>query len=317
MAKKVYINAATAIAPNGVMGDDNMLHAVEPDYKEIIANANLRRRMSHIVKMGVACGLQCIQKNGNKPIDAIITATGLGCLADTEKFLNAIIDSNEQLLNPTAFTQSTFNIIGSQIALLTNNKSYNNTYVHRGLSFESALIDGMMRIKEGDENVLVGAMDEVNQTAQTIMTRLGLLDNVTMGEGAQFFVLANEPNSAINPELKAIKTYSGKFTSDEMIQHIKEFLKGANIGLSDIDILLTGDNGNTDHDKIYTDIAKSLFSSAKWYSFKDVCGEYPTASSNAFYMATKQLMLSIKAEQNVLIYNHYNAKNHSLILLGR
>lgn len=38
------------------------------------------------------------------------------------------------------------------------------TYVHRGLSFESALLDGMMRIWEGDENVLVGAIDEITLT---------------------------------------------------------------------------------------------------------------------------------------------------------
>ena len=36
------------------------LQACEPDYKDIIANATLRRRMSRIVKMGVACGLECM-----------------------------------------------------------------------------------------------------------------------------------------------------------------------------------------------------------------------------------------------------------------
>ena len=33
--------------------------AQEPDYKEMITNANLRRRMSRMIKMGVACGLEC------------------------------------------------------------------------------------------------------------------------------------------------------------------------------------------------------------------------------------------------------------------
>lgn len=51
-------------------------------------------------------------------VDAIITATGLGCLADTEKFMNALMDNREQMLNPTAFIQSTFNTVGAQLALL-------------------------------------------------------------------------------------------------------------------------------------------------------------------------------------------------------
>ena len=32
------------------------------DYKEIIADPALRRRMSRIVKMGVACGLNTLKK---------------------------------------------------------------------------------------------------------------------------------------------------------------------------------------------------------------------------------------------------------------
>ena len=44
-------------------------------------------------KMGVACGLECINTLPSRKVDAIITATGLGCLADTEKFLNTIIEN--------------------------------------------------------------------------------------------------------------------------------------------------------------------------------------------------------------------------------
>lgn len=292
-----------------------MLHAIEPDYKDIITNANLRRRMSHFVKMGVACGLQCIQKNASRPIDAIITATGLGCIADTEKFLCSIIENNEQLLNPTAFTQSTFNVVGAQIALLTNNHAYNNTFVHRGLSFESALIDAMMRINEGDKNILVGAIDEATAITQAIMQRLGLLNDATLGEGAQFFAIGDEPLGAYT-ELKAVKTLSGKIDHAEVSSAIRKLLANAGIEPNNIDILLTGKNGNTEQDKIYAAIEKNLFESATQLSFKDICGEYPTASSYAFYVAVDRLMSSA-APKNILIYNHYNAINHSIILLGR
>ena len=63
--------------------------------------------------------------------------------------MNALMDNREQMLNPTAFIQSTFNTVGAQLALLLKIHAYNVTYVHRGLSFESALIDGIISIAEG------------------------------------------------------------------------------------------------------------------------------------------------------------------------
>ena len=37
-----------------------------------------RRRMSRMIKMGVACGLECLKDIPSEKVDAIITATGLG-----------------------------------------------------------------------------------------------------------------------------------------------------------------------------------------------------------------------------------------------
>lgn len=145
----------------------------EPDYKLLIPNATLRRRMSRMVRMGVATGLQCIGETA-VPVDAILTATGLGCLADTEKFMNTILEHNEELLTPTAFIQSTFNTIGAQIALLTGNHSYNTTYVHRAFSLESALLDAALLLQEGEaSSVLVGAVDEMTPALEAILGRLG------------------------------------------------------------------------------------------------------------------------------------------------
>lgn len=100
MMQPVYINHIASIHADTASGESPYLFANEPDYKSIITNAALRRRMSRIVKMGVACGLECISTLPSEKVHAVITATGLGCLADTEKFLNTIIENEEQLLNP-------------------------------------------------------------------------------------------------------------------------------------------------------------------------------------------------------------------------
>lgn len=177
----VYINA---ISSN---------QTLNTDIKELIPNAAVRRRMSEIVKMGVSVGMECVNKVGSEKIDAIITATGLGCLADSEKFLKIILDNSEDLLNPTPFIQSTFNTVGGQIALLCENNSYNMTYTHRGSSLESALLDAILLLENNEAtNVLVGAFDCNTPTLVEIFSKLRFWKDKSLGEGAFFFILSKE-----------------------------------------------------------------------------------------------------------------------------
>lgn len=316
MTKKYYINAIASIAPDGKVSDNGIFNTIEPNYKDIIQNANMRRRMSRIIKMGVAGGLTCLNEQNTTSADSIITATGLGCLVDTEKFLNAVIENNEEMLNPTAFIQSTFNTIGSQIALLIGSHSYNNTFVHRGLSFESALIDSMMRINEGDKNSLVGAIDEVTPASHIIMKRLGLLNGIIAGEGANFFLLSDEKNANTYARLCDVQTHVGKIEEEKLAPIIDRFLKRNGVAKENINILMTGHNGNTEQDKLYDYIENDLFAHSAKTTFKNTCGEYMTASSYAMWKASNLLKEKSGETQYLLIYNHWNRINHSLILLA-
>ena len=182
--KPVYINIAQSDAK------------LTDDVKTLIPDAALRRRMSRLVKSGVSVGMACVQRC-SQPIDAIITATGFGCLDDSEKFLRTLIENDEQLLNPTPFIQSTFNTVGGQIGLLCKNHCYNMTYTHRGRSFESALMDAMLLIQSGEAHcVLLGAFDQNTPSQLKIMERMGLWRHATAGEGAYFFVLSDSKNDS-------------------------------------------------------------------------------------------------------------------------
>lgn len=258
----------------------------EPDYKQLISNATLRRRMSRMVRMGVATGLQCLEET-TAPVDAILTATGLGCLADTEKFMNTILDHNEELLTPTAFIQSTFNTIGAQIALLTGNHSYNTTYVHRAFSLESALLDAALLLQEKEAlSVLVGAVDEMTPALQTILGRLGLWRKAKPGEGAAFFLLSGQPSASCIASLQDMELFSGHFTEEEVKQRMTAFLRH---------------NEASDARVIFPD------------EYKQYCGEYPTAISFALWYACNRLQ-----EENdprpVLLYNSF-LNNHSFLLI--
>ena len=176
---KLYVNCITSGA------------GLRRDIKELIPEMNLRRRMSRVVKSGVAAGIESLLEFGDRAaVEAVVTATGLGCIADSEKFLDSLIANEERMLNPTPFIQSTFNTVGAQIALL---HCYNTTYANRWTSFENALTDAALRIGAGlSRAVLVGAFDETTPSAGIILQRLGVAQQGGWGESSIFFVLTAE-----------------------------------------------------------------------------------------------------------------------------
>ena len=139
--------------------DGNRLKCIEPDYKEYIKPIQMRR-MSRTLKMGVSAAGKCLRDAGVEVPDAIIVGTGLGMIADTEKFLRSIIDNKETLLTPTSFIQSTHNTIGAHIAVMLKCNKYNLTYVNDFLSFENALLDTMIRLLEDPaEKILLACIE--------------------------------------------------------------------------------------------------------------------------------------------------------------
>lgn len=337
-----YIQSISSISPQPTFGTDDFLastveatnslslQAVEPDYKNFITDANLRRRMSRIVKMGVSAALDCVNNSLIDNPDAIITATGLGCLADTEKFMNAIIDNDEQLLNPTGFIQSTFNTIGAQIALILKNHNYNFTYVHRGFSFESALIDALMQLEDEEaQSVLVGAIDEITPTSRHIMQRMGFWHGgAKMGEGAQFFMLSSQPSKKDFAKINDVFTFQLSDKKNNTTEHINSFLKKNGINPNDIDLILTGDTGDKSQDIHYQNLKSDIFKQTPSASFKNICGEYQTASSFGMWCAANILKrqqipavlnssTTPKGINRILLYNVYRNTNHSLILLEK
>src|SRR6186713_3358632 len=158
--------------PLAYMGDKLSCH--EPDYSSYIDPKQLRR-MSRIIKMGVAAGSMALKQSGISVPNGIITGTAYGCLDDTGIFLNRMIENKEYALNPTPFIQSTHNTIGSQIALLLQCQGYNQTYTQGGFSFENALLDAMLLLKEDPQkHLLAGGVDETTPASHKIRSRFGL-----------------------------------------------------------------------------------------------------------------------------------------------
>jgi hypothetical protein len=297
----------------------------EPDYKLYIPDSTARRRMTRAVKMGVAAALQCLSGVQKTP-DALLTATGLGCLGDTEKFLRTIIENEEELLNPTPFIQSTFNTVGSQVAMAVKNTNYNNTYVHRGFAFENALLDGMMMLSEGEaKNVLVGSYEEITDTSFDIQSRLGFYrKGGKAGEGAQFFRLSTEEKSPCMLRDMAFAFHPSK---EDLQKKLDAFLCKQNLRREDIDLLISGDGGSKDEKPFYEQVEKN-FSEASIVKYKHLAGDYQTVSSFALWLGVQMIekqeipayfLHTDKSREikKILIYNHFRNINHTFVLIER
>lgn len=170
--------------------------ADEPDYKEVITDANSRRRMGRLLKMAVWCGLKSLDGVPSERVAGIITSTGAGFMKDTISFGSSIFDREETLLNPSPFMQSTFNTASGYIALIRKIHAYNTTYVQQADGFAASLVDAAILLDDaGEGNVaLVGAFDEVTPEVDVIRQRLGLYrvgdGFLPLGEGAAAFLLS-------------------------------------------------------------------------------------------------------------------------------
>ncbi|MGG7553195.1 beta-ketoacyl synthase N-terminal-like domain-containing protein [Chryseobacterium arthrosphaerae] len=349
----VYINSASCISVQDTLNENilqnlspetsvQIIKAIEPNYKEFIPPAMIRR-MSKAVKMSSVASHNALKEAGIEKPDAIIVGTGMGCSQDSEKFLKNVIDNHEEFLTPTFFIQSTHNTVAGQIALGLQCHAYNFTYVNTSSSLEFSFLDAKLQINDGEAgNVLVGSTDEqtdrtmeLYQLNNTIKKEENLPVNylnsdtkgVIWGEGASFFVVGKEKTESSYAKLKDIKI-TNQLDLNETPGFIQDFLTQNNLSAQDIDAVILGFSGDADSD-VYYKKATDLFSDSSLLYYKHLSGEFNTASGFSTFMACHILkeqhipeVMMINTEKkeevkNILLYNHLAGHDHSLVLLER
>ncbi|MBC9930661.1 beta-ketoacyl synthase chain length factor [Chitinophaga qingshengii] len=315
--------------------DKNLLACVEPDYKPFIP-ANSLRRMTRVLKIGLTTALQCINGSGVETIGPIVTGTGKGSLQDTEKFIREIEQYKETALNPTPFIQSTYNSVNGLIALQVKGTAYNNTFVHRGFSFENALLDSMMLLAEGAPNTLTGAFEEITAEHFYIKSRIGFwkdapTDNRALyetltpgsiaGEGATFFLLTGTPAPNSKAALTGFKMLY-KPAEAKLAAALAEMAAGA-------DLVLTGRNGDSRYEHYYQQL-DTLLPGIPQLPFKHLCGEHDTAGAFGMWLGAQILHAQQVPAQwfpmlkdipatagKILLYNHFYGEQHAIMVLER
>lgn len=341
----LFIHKQLCISPQQTFGEvdftslkssiDGKMIALEPTMTEV--PAGMLRRMSKAVRMGIGAALPLIKETTS---DGIIIGTANGGMEDCIKFLNQIIDYDEGLLTPGNFVQSTPNALAGQLSLITKNRGYNATHVHLGLAFENALLDTQLLLNENPElSYLVGAVDEISTynynidylarwydktlTSATIYT--ANQPATIAGEGSAMFIASAKKQGAL-AEVKHLYTLH---THDA--ERVMKWLEEIKNNLADTTntLLISGENGDTRMNPFYQKF-ETVFSKLPLIRFKHLIGEYPTASSFALWLANevlnhnidllpllKSTSVSFKEIKQIIIYNNYQGKQHSCIVISK
>jgi hypothetical protein len=311
--------------------------AIEPSYQNLIP-ANLLRRMGKAVRMGIGSGLPLLQRN--EATDGIIIGSANGGMEDCIQFLNQIVDYEEGTLTPTNFVNSTPNSLAGQLAIMTKNTGYNMTHVNGSLSFENALLDGMLFFEDQHQSasLLIGAVEEVSVYNYNIDLLAGRFkseitpnsklistqsNGSICGEGSTMFIVSNNPQEAIARVVDISQITTTSF--DDVHAATAQLLEKNGLLPEMIDLLILGRNGDVRTDHWY-DQFSNKFKGTPSICYKHMCGEYRTSSAFACYMASQlysgkfqnhtHFIGEIPSTFNyVLIYNHFDGERHGLILM--
>ena len=346
----VYIQSATQISAQAPLTEewfDSPIYydkikalSIDPNFADYLTPI-MSRRMCNLLKRAIVASCLTLQKASIEMPDVIISGTGLGCIENTEKFLYSIWENEEKYLQPSFFMQSTHNIISSAIAIDLKCHGYNNTYVHRGTSFENALLDAIIQFRQHKiQSALVGGYDELTPDYFIFFKRIGEWDfskqeasnpktKCFAGESAVSMLLQTEKNEQTLCELNGVEIMY-RPSIEQIGSHLDSLLRKADCSMSDIDAVVVGTNSNPTNDTIYDAVVPKLFNRLSVMQYKHIFGQSFTSPALGTYAAAiclhKQLIpahLLTGREENIspvkriLLYNQYQNKSHSLILLTR
>jgi hypothetical protein len=341
----LYIHQTYCISPQATFQEADLEMLQEPVEKKLLAiepaydgiPPGTLRRMGRAVRMGVGVSLPMIRSVDR--LDGIIIGTGKGGMEDCIKFLNQIVQYEEGLLAPGNFVQSTSNAIAAQVGMMSRNKSYNTTHVHRGHAFENAVIDAIMQLNEfPSHNFLLSAVDEISDFNYNIETLDGSykaedISNRQLykttspgsiaGEGAVAFLVNDQKQNAI----AGIAAVEVLHSEDETLV-TDTFHRFISKHPGNIDLLISGESGDSRTLGFFISCEKLLGTNTSIARFKHMSGEYCTSSSFAVWLSCYILQqqhipshmikrdAGVSSFKNILVYNNYKGLQHSFIMVS-
>ena len=307
---KVYIKTATQISMQQPLSEEWMTSPVEytepyvrsldPNFRDWL-NPLESRRMGKIMKRALVTAQKVMRDSGIQQPDAVITGTGLGCIENTELFLDQLCREGEEMLKPTYFMQSTHNTISSLISIHDHLHGYNTTYSHKSVSFDSAFLDAYTQLKLGDiKTALVTGNDEMTPTYFCILQRAGYVGQpgqVAAGETSVAMMLTTDPTDALCE-----------------VEDMRMSINGIHHPSVSADLLVVGTNGVPQNDRLYHEVAQQL-PEVGTFEYKRLFGECYTVSGLGIYAAAH--LISQGRAGRVLFVNHSDGLDVTFITLKK
>ena len=305
---RVYIKAATQISMQQPLSEAWMTAPVEhtepyvrsldPNFRDWL-NPLDSRRMGKILKRALVTAQKVMHDSGVQQPDAVITGTGLGCIENTELFLDQLCREGEEMLKPTYFMQSTHNTISSLISIHDHLHGYNTTYSHKSVPFDSAFLDAFTQLLLGAiQTALVTGNDEMTPTYFSILQRAGYVGQpgqVAAGETSVAMMLTTDPADALCE-----------------IEEVSMSVRGVQQPFAPADLLMLGTNGVPQNDQLYREVAQQM-PGVETFEYKRLFGESYTVSGLGVYAAAH--LLSQGRAGRVLFVNHSDNLNVTFVTL--
>lgn len=305
---RVYIKAATQISMQQPLSEAWMTAPVEhtepyvrsldPNFRDWL-NPLESRRMGKILKRALVTAQKVMHDSGVQQPDAVITGTGLGCIENTELFLDQLCREGEEMLKPTYFMQSTHNTISSLISIHDHLHGYNTTYSHKSVSFDSAFLDAYTQLLLGDiHTALVTGNDEMTPTYFSILQRAGYVGQpgqVAAGEASVAMMLTTDPTDALCE-----------------VEEVRMSVKDIQLPSSPVDLLVLGTNGVPQNDSLYQKVARQM-PEVETFEYKRLFGESYTVSGIGVYAAAH--LVSKGRANRILFVNHSDEYDVTYITL--
>lgn len=160
-----------------------------------------------------------LNKTGAKTVDAIYSATALGCLEDTERFLDEITGPSTSLRSPLPFMRSTHNTMAGQLALLLKVHGPNITYSQSLFGFHSALLNALLHLEEEPGHTVAAfAADERTELSTALVNANA--PGTVLGEGVASFILGG--NAKAGDVAKITRIEQRRVTDSELENMLRE-----------------------------------------------------------------------------------------------
>jgi 3-oxoacyl-(acyl-carrier-protein) synthase len=267
-----------------------------------LLTANQRRRLCRMVQMALIAARQSHTPDPAQRL-AVVIGTGLGCLEEGAVFIENLISKEERSPMPSRFPGSVHNAPAAQIAIDLGARAMNSAPTAGEISFESALWQGVRQLVADEADVvLVGAVDELNKYPLSIGKRWGFWTEQTIpGEGAMVASLARIDKGAVAlAHVTAMRL--GRQRQPFDAEHEADWI-AASVDMTKIDVVLSGAKGWPTLDPYYAAVvavlSKRTGRSLEHQTYKDLCGEFHSASAFGFSLAVE---LVRRGRRGVLLY---------------